>query len=44
MRIKSILNKYQENGGSLEGLNIRPAENEYEKALMLQVLKFNDVV
>ncbi|HIW40688.1 MAG TPA: arginine--tRNA ligase [Candidatus Mediterraneibacter vanvlietii] len=43
VRIKSILNKYQENGGSLEGLKVRPAENEYEKALMLQVLKFNDV-
>ncbi len=24
-------------------MTIRPAENEYEKALMLQVLKFNDV-
>ena len=43
VRIKSILNKYQENGGSLVGLKVRPAENEYEKALMLQVLKFNDV-
>ena len=43
VRIKSILNKYAENGGSLEGLGIRPAENIYEKALMLQVLKFNDV-
>ncbi len=43
VRIKSILNKYQENGGSLDGLKIRPAANEYEKALMLQVLKFNDV-
>ena len=43
VRIKSILNKYQENSGSLDGLTIRPAENEYEKALMLQVLKFNDV-
>ena len=43
VRIKSILNKYQENGGSMEGLEIRPAENSCEKALMLQVLKFNDV-
>ena len=43
MRIKSILNKYQENGGSLDGLKVRSAENSYEKALMLQVLKFNDV-
>ena len=43
MRIKSILNKYKENGGCLDGLEVRPAENGYEKALMLQVLKFNDV-
>lgn len=43
VRIKSILNKYQENGGSMEGLEIRPAENSCEKALMLQVLKFNDI-
>ncbi len=43
VRIKSILNKYQETGGSLDGLKVRPASNEYEKALMLQVLKFNDV-
>ncbi len=43
VRIKSILAKYQENGGSLENLMMRPAENNYEKALMLQVLKFNDV-
>ena len=43
VRIKSILNKYQEAGGSLEDLVVLPAENEYEKALMLQVLKFNDV-
>ena len=43
VRIKSILNKYQESGGNLEGLKILPAVNEYEKALMLQVLKFNDV-
>ncbi len=44
VRIKSILNKYQENGGSLEDLKILPAESVYEKALMLQVLKFNDVI
>ena len=37
------IGKYQESGGSLEGLQILPAENEYEKSLMLQVLKFNDV-
>ena len=43
VRIKSILAKYMENGGSLEGLKVRATENPYEKALMLQVLKFNDV-
>lgn len=43
VRIKSILAKYQENGGNLDDLTVRPAENVYEKALMLQVLKFNDV-
>lgn len=43
VRIKSILGKYLENGGSTEGLKVRPAENVYEKALMLQALKFNDV-
>ena len=44
VRIKSILNKYQENGGSLEGIRILPAKDEYEKALMLQTLRFNDVM
>ncbi len=43
VRIKSILNKYMEAGGNLDGLSILPAQNEYEKSLMLQVLKFNDV-
>lgn len=43
VRIKSILKKYQENGGSLEKVRICPASGAYEKALMLQVVKFNDV-
>lgn len=43
VRIKSILSKYQESGGAVDGLRVRPAENGYEKALMLQALKFNDV-
>ena len=43
VRIKSILAKYKENGGSAEKLSICPSGNVYEKALMLQVLKFNDV-
>ena len=41
---QSILNKYQENGGSLEGIRVLPAKDEYEKALMLQTLRFNDVM
>lgn len=44
VRIKSILNKYVEADGTLEGLSIRPAEDAYEKALMLQAVKFNDVI
>ncbi len=41
VRIKSILAKYVEQGGSLEGLMIQPAQNANEKALMLEVAKFN---
>ncbi len=41
VRIKSILNKYMENGGKLAECNIAPAYNESEKALMLQVVGFN---
>ena len=44
VRIKSILNKYRENGGAPEGLHVLPAEDQYEKALMLQTLRFNDVM
>ena len=43
VRIKSILKKYVENGGVLDGM-IRPAENDAEKSLMLQVVKFNEVI
>ena len=43
VRIKSILKKYAENGGVLDG-TIRPAENDAEKSLMLQVVKFNEVI
>ncbi len=44
VRIKSILNKYQEAGKSLENLTVREATNEFEKALMLEAAKFNDVI
>ena len=41
VRIKSILAKYKEQGGCLEGLTIRAAQNASEKALMLEISKFN---
>ena len=44
VRIKSILNKYQAQGKSLEGLVIESAHNESEKALMLEVAKYNEVM
>ena len=44
VRIKSILNKYKENGGSLENLKIQNASSDCEKALMLETAKFNDII
>lgn len=44
VRIKSILNKYQAQGKSFEGLVIESAHNESEKALMLEVAKYNEVM
>ncbi len=41
VRIKSILRKYQEKNGILTDLSVLPAENEAEKALMLETAKFN---
>ena len=41
VRIKSILNKYQESGKSAEGKAILPAHSDSEKALMLELVKFN---
>lgn len=41
VRIKSILNKYQEQGGSLFGISIGEPVNESEKALMLELSKFH---
>ena len=41
VRIKSILNKYKEQGGSLDNLCLRAAENESEKALQMQLVQFN---
>lgn len=42
VRIKSILNKYQEEGGTLEGLSVGGSANEFEKTLMLEIAKFNE--
>lgn len=44
VRIKSILNRYKEEGGSLEGAAILAPSGEGEKALMLEAAKFNGVV
>lgn len=44
VRIKSILTKYREQGGSLEELKLQAAENESEKALMMQLVQFNTMM
>lgn len=44
VRIKSILNKYQAEGGSLEEMCISPAQSESEKALMLEAAKFSTML
>lgn len=41
VRIKSILNKIKEQGGKAEETTIREADNESEKALMLQISGFS---
>ncbi len=44
VRIKSILNKYQAAGGSAAAGNILAAANDSEKALMLELSRFNGVM
>ena len=44
VRIKSILNKYQAEGKSLDDVRAELAHDDNEKALMLEVLKYNDVI
>ena len=44
VRIKSILNKYQAQGNSLDGLKVQEAHADCEKALMLEAAKYNDVI
>lgn len=41
VRIKSILNKYKENGGSPVEAELKPACGPTQKALMLELAKFN---
>lgn len=41
VRIKSILNKYKEQGGSTEQVALQESVNESEKSLMLEISKFN---
>ncbi|CUX20609.1 arginine--tRNA ligase [Clostridium sp. C105KSO13] len=44
VRIKSILNKYKEMHGTLDGLAIQEPSDGFEKTLMLEAVKFNDVI
>ena len=44
VRIKSILEKYGQQGGSLTGLSILPAQNPDEKALMLELSGFQSMI
>ena len=44
VRIKSILRKYRENGGNLDGIKIREALSDEEKSLMLKLTDFNRMV
>lgn len=41
VRIKSILAKYKEQGGTLDKIAFKEAVNESEKALMMQLTQFN---
>lgn len=41
VRIKSILAKFREQGGNPAETALRPARNESEKALMMQIAQFN---
>lgn len=44
VRIKSILNKYRANGGSVEKNGILAPANASEKELMMELVKFNSVM
>ena len=44
VRIKSILNKYQEEGKAVTGLKVNQQSGESEKALMLALVKYNEMM
>ena len=44
VRIKSILNKYQEEGKAVTGLKVNQQSGESEKALMLGLVKYNEMM
>ncbi len=44
VRIKSILAKYREQGGSMEGLELQAAAGEAEKSLMMALVQFNTMM
>ncbi|MCR4807500.1 MAG: arginine--tRNA ligase [Lachnospiraceae bacterium] len=44
VRIKSILNKYREAGGTTEGLKFNRELNDTEKALILELVRFSQVI
>ena len=44
VRIKSILNKYTDSGKTLENLSINLADSATEKALMLSLAKFSEIM
>ena len=44
VRIKSILNRYLEEGGALENSEILPAASEGEKTLMLAAVRFGTMI
>ncbi|MDD3402698.1 MAG: arginine--tRNA ligase [Hespellia sp.] len=44
VRIKSILTKYTESGNTLENISLLPAQNDSEKALMLEIAKYNQII
>lgn len=44
VRMKSIMNKFVEQGGSLDDLQLLTAENESEKALEMQLVQFNTMM